>query len=247
MAVPIRNDLAPVEVIRHAVVELSDGCRLGARIWLPDGARERPVPAVLEFLPYRKNEGTAVGDHRQMAYLAAHGIAGVRVDQRGTGDSDGVLEDEYLAQEHDDAVETIAWIAGQPWCSGAVGMTGGSWGGFNSLQAAARRPPALKAIATFYASDDRYADDVHYRGGCVLGMDMLQWATCMLAFNAKPPDPVNVGEEWRGGGAGRRGGGPPVLAPPPPAPPGGAPSRAGPGGGGGGGPPRPGGGGGGGG
>jgi putative CocE/NonD family hydrolase len=193
----VRQDLPPVEVISHTFVELSDGCRLGARIWLPEGARERPVPAVLELLPYRKNEGTAVGDHRQMVYLAAHGIAGIRIDQRGTGDSDGVLEDEYLAQEQDDAVEAIAWIAAQPWCSGAVGMTGGSWGGFNSLQVAARRPPALKAIAAFYASDDRYADDVHYRGGCVLAMDMLQWATCMLAFNAKPPDPANVGGEWR--------------------------------------------------
>src|SRR4051794_5278943 len=240
MAVPIRNDLAPVEVIRHAVVELSDGCRLGARIWLPDGARERPVPAVLEFLPYRKNEGTAVGDHRQMTYLAAHGIAGVRIDQRGSGDSDGVLEDEYLSREQDDAVETIAWIAAQPWCSGAVGMTGGSWGGVNSLQVAARRPPALKAIAAFSASDDRYADDVHYRGGCVLAMDMLQWATCMLAFNAKPPDPANVGAEWRGRWLRPPGGAAPLILPGPGHPPRGPHPRARPAGGGDAAPPGPG-------
>jgi putative CocE/NonD family hydrolase len=188
--------LEAVEVVPHAWITLADGTRLGARLWLPLDARTRPVPAVLEYLPYRKGEGTATGDHLQMTYLAAHGLAAVRVDMRGTGDSDGILLDEYLAQEQDDAEEVIAWIAAQPWCDGAVGMTGGSWGGFNSLQVAARRPPALRAIMSFFASDDRYADDVHYRGGCVIGMDMLQWATCMLAFNAKPPDPAIVGDGW---------------------------------------------------
>ena len=76
-------------------------------------------------------------------------------------------------------------------------MTGGSWGGFNSLQLAARRPPALRAVMPYFFSDDRYADDVHYRGGCVLAMDMLHWANCMLSFNAMPPDPRFVGEGWR--------------------------------------------------
>ena len=87
---------------------------------------------------------------------------------RGNGDSDGLLTDEYLPQEQDDALEVIAWLAAQPWCTGAVGMMGNSWGGFNALQVAARRPPALKAILTSCSTDDRYADDIHYMGGCLL-------------------------------------------------------------------------------
>ena len=101
------------------------------------------------------------------------------------------------AQEQDDAREVIAWIARQPWCSGAVGMMGISWGGFNALQVAARRPPALKAIISHCSTDDRYADDVDYIGGCVLAHDMLVWSSRMLAINALPPDPRIVGERWR--------------------------------------------------
>ena len=68
-------------------------------------------------------------------------------------------------------------------------MIGISWGGFNGLQVAARRPPALKAVISMCASDDRYSDDVHYVGGCVLAVDMLQWAATMLTLCAQPPIP----------------------------------------------------------
>ena len=177
-------------------IELADGCRLAARIWLPEDAAQNPVPAILEYLPYRLNDGTAVRDSHHFPYLAGHGYACIRVDQRGTGESDGILEDEYLPQEQSDACEAIAWIAEQPWCTGKVGMIGISWSGFNSLQVAANRPPALGAIVTLCSTDDRYADDVHYDGGCVAS-DMLQWAASMLGWNAWPPDPAIVGERWR--------------------------------------------------
>src|SRR5688572_23715716 len=179
----------------HVGIPLADGTRLAARIWLPSGSD--PVPAILEYLPYRKGDAFAVRDARHHAWFADHGYAGVRADIRGSGDSDGLLLDEYLPQELDDAEEVIAWLAAQPWCSGAVGMLGISWGGFNGLQVAARRPPALKAVVSMCASDDRYSDDVHYAGGCVLGVDMLQWAATMLTLCAMPPDPAAVGEGWR--------------------------------------------------
>ena len=141
---------------------------LAARIWLPEDAEQDPVPAILEYLPYRKRDGTYERDSLTHPYLAGHGYAGVRVDIRGSGELDGLLSDEYAQQEQDDALEIIAWLAAQPWCSGAVGMMGISWGGFNGLQVAARRPPALKAIVTICSTDDRYADDVHYMGGAKL-------------------------------------------------------------------------------
>jgi putative CocE/NonD family hydrolase len=154
------------------------------------------VPAILEYLPYRKRDGTAARDERTHPYFAEHGYAGVRVDMRGNGDSDGVMLDEYLLQEQDDALQVIHWLTGQPWCDGNVGMMGISWGGFNALQVAARRPPALKAIVTVCSTDDRYADDIHYKGGALLS-ENFGWACTMFAFSSRPPDPAIVGERWR--------------------------------------------------
>ena len=170
-----------VRRIDHTWIPLADGTRLAARIWLPRGRRGATrCRRILEYLPYRKGDAFARRDSHHHPYFAGHGYAGVRVDLRGTGDSDGIIEDEYLPREQDDAIEVIAWLAAQPWCTGAVGMLGISWGGFNGLQVAARRPPALKAVISMCASDDRYADDVHYVGGCVLAVDMLPWAATML-------------------------------------------------------------------
>jgi putative CocE/NonD family hydrolase len=186
-----------VREIPHVWITLADGCRLSARIWLPQDADERPVPAILEYLPYRKDDHTAWQDSTRHPYFAQRGYAAVRVDIRGTGDSDGILLDEYLLQEQRDAIAVIAWLAEQSWCSGSVGMIGYSWGGFNGLQIAAHRPPALKAVVSLYSTDDRYADDCHYLGGAVLGADMLPWAHTMRAINALPPTPEVVGECWR--------------------------------------------------
>ena len=177
-------------------IVLADGTRLAATIWLPEDAAENPVPAILEYLPYRRRDGTVLRDRQMHAYFAGHGYAAVRVDMRGSGDSDGLLLDEYLPLEQADAVEVIAWLAAQPWCSGSVGMMGISWGGFNALQVASHRPPALKAILTACSTDDRYADDCHYMGGCLLN-NTIAWASTMFAFGAQPPDPDVVGERWR--------------------------------------------------
>lgn len=176
---------------------MSDGCRLAGRIWLPEDAEDDPVPAVLEYVPYRKNDGLALRDSPIHGYFAGHGYASVRVDLRGSGDSDGILEDEYLPIEQTDGIEVIRWLAAQPWCTGRVGIIGKSWGGFNGLQIAAHAPEELGAVISVASTDDRYADDVHYMGGCILAATMLNWASTMLAYNAQPPDPLVVGHAWR--------------------------------------------------
>jgi hypothetical protein len=185
-----------VREIENAFIELADGCRLAARIWLPAAAEVAPVPAILEYLPYRKRDGTSQRDALTHPYFAGHGYACVRVDMRGNGESDGLMLDEYTQQEQDDALEVIEWIARQPWCTGAIGMIGISWGGFNGLQVAARRPPALKAVISLCSTDDRYADDIHFMGGCLLN-DTLSWASTMFAYSSRPPDPALLGERWR--------------------------------------------------
>lgn len=192
----VRSFPEGVEVIENAWIPMRDGVRLAARIWLPAGAEAAPVPAVLEYMPYRKRDFTRLRDEPLHHYFAGHGYAGIRLDVRGTGDSEGILRDEYLAQEQDDAVDAIDWITRQPWCDGGVGMIGLSWSGFNSLQVAARRPPALKAIITMCSTDDRYADDAHYKGGCLLN-ENLTWGSAFFSLNACPPDPDVVGEGWR--------------------------------------------------
>jgi len=193
----IRTDFPRrVRMIPTEWITLADGTRLAATIWLPEDAVQNPVPAILEYLPYRRRDGTVLRDRQMHAYFAGHGYASVRVDMRGSGDSDGILHDEYLPQEQVDAVEVIAWLAAQPWCSGTVGMFGISWGGFNSLQVASHCPPALKAIITACSTDDRYADDCHFMGGCLLN-NTIAWASTMFAFGAQPPDPEVVGERWR--------------------------------------------------
>jgi len=186
----------PVKEVENVWITLSDGCRLAARLWLPADAETNPVPAILEYLPYRKRDFTRRRDESMHAYFAAHGYVGVRVDMRGSGDSDGIMHDEYLLQEQDDALEVIAWIARQPWCSGSVGMMGKSWGAYNSLQIAARRPPELKAVISVMGTDDRYAECIHYSGGALLN-DNFWWGCIMQLFNARPPDPQIVGDRWR--------------------------------------------------
>jgi len=185
-----------VRHIEHQWIPMPDGTRLAARIWIPESAGHTPVPAILEYIPYRRRDGSRLRDDANHPYFAGHGYACIRVDIRGSGDSEGVLTDEYLQQELDDGVAILAWLEEQPWCNGRVGMIGISWGGFNGLQIAALQPPQLQAVVSVCSTDDRYADDVHYMGGCLLG-DNLSWASVMFAYNSLPPDPDIVGDRWR--------------------------------------------------
>jgi putative CocE/NonD family hydrolase len=186
----------PYHVNEHADVRIPmpDGVVLSARIWRPE--TEEPLPAILEFLPYRKRDGTAERDALTHPYMAGHGYVCVRVDMRGCGDSEGLFDDEYSPQELADGVAVIKWLAAQPWCSGNVGMVGISWGGFNGLQIAALAPEPLKAVVSICSTTDRYADDIHYKGGVMLG-ENAGWAATVLGWFALPPDPEISGDGWR--------------------------------------------------
>jgi putative CocE/NonD family hydrolase len=176
-------------------VPLTDGTRLAARLWHPENATDQPVPAVVEYMPYRKRDQTRPRDEPIHAWLSQRGYACLRVDMRGSGDSDGLLLQEFQQQEQDDAVEMIAWLAAQPWCDGSVAMLGKSWGGFAALQVALRQPTALKAIIVVCAGDDRYDQSLHYTGGALLN-EQLWWNNTMMLFNMRPPDPAISGPTW---------------------------------------------------
>ena len=182
--------------VRAVRIPLGQGGELAARVWMPVDAEHEPVPAIIEYIPYRQRDYTALRDSLVHPWFAGHGYAALRVDLRGSGDSLGIPMDEYVDLEHDDALALLAWVTEQSWCNGSTGMMGISWGGFNALQIAARRPASLKAIVTVCSTDDRYTDDVHYLGGCMLS-DNFTWGSLLLANMGRPPDPLMVGEAWR--------------------------------------------------
>ena len=183
-----------VREVENLWIPLSDGCRLAARGWFPEGVTR--APAVLEWLPYRKRDATRERDEGIHRWLAGHGYACLRIDVRGTGDSDGILSDEYSVQELEDGVAAVAWVAAQTWCTGRVALLGKSWGGIAALQIAARRPPALAAVVTVCSTDDRFATDAHWMGGALL-VENLSWGAMLMATVAQPPDPEIVGDRWR--------------------------------------------------
>ncbi len=181
---------------RETRVPMADGVELAATLWLPDPAKG-PQPCLLEALPYRKDDLTSSYADEYERLRDEYDYAVCRVDLRGTGSSGGDAVDEYPPQEQADLVELIGWLAEQEWCNGNVGMWGTSYSGFNSLQVACERPPALKAICSIFASDDRYNDDVHYRGGALKLLDLVDYCHYMTAMCALPPVPAVWGDGWR--------------------------------------------------
>lgn len=185
-----------VRVDRRVFVPMDDGTRLALTLYLPDTEADGPFPAVVESLPYRKDDDCFARDYRTYHYLAQRGIAGVRIDVRGTGASTGVIVDEYVEQEQLDNLAVMEWLEAQEWCDGNLGMWGISWGGFSALQAAMLRPPQLKAIMVMHATHDRFACDVHYTGGSAHAAEQLDWPGSMVTTNALPPDPEIFGDGW---------------------------------------------------
>ncbi len=158
--------------IDRTYLTMRDGVRLAVTYWrpIPREPAER-FPVLLELLPYRKDDNFYRRDWPLYSWFVRRGYILAKVDVRGTGSSEGTLPTrEYSEEEIDDAVAIVAQLARLPGSTGAVGMWGISWGGFNALKVAMRRPPALKAILALHASDDLYHDDVRYIDG-VLHID----------------------------------------------------------------------------
>ncbi len=154
-------------VTRRDFLIMPDGGRLAVTWWSPTPkVHGERFPALLELLPYRKDDSFYARDFPLYDYFARRGFLLAKVDIRGTGGSSGrVPPREYSEQELDDAVDIIAQLARHPASNGNVGMWGISWGGFNAIQVAMRRPPGLRAIMALHASDDLFHDDVRYIDG----------------------------------------------------------------------------------
>ncbi len=180
--------------VQRLTVEASDGTPLAIALYMPAG--DGPFATLMEALPYRMDDITSSYDDSYLRFAGEGGFAVVRLDLRGTGSSGGTLVDEYTDLERDDLRTVMAWIAAQPWSTGRVGMFGTSYSGFNSLHMAADGVPQLGAIAAMYATDDRYTDDVHYCGGVLRALDLIDYPLYMVPMNALPPVPSRWGEDW---------------------------------------------------
>lgn len=188
------NAGAAVTETEHCWIPMPDGVRLAARIWRPPDAG--PFPALFEYIPYRKSDLVRARDERNHPFFAARGYVCLRIDMRGSGDSEGRMPDMYSADELADARHVIRWLAAQDWCTGRVGMFGTSWGGTASLQAAVDAPEALKAVIANCATANRFEDDIHYLGGALL-TDGFEWGATLPAILAAPPDAATLGDDWR--------------------------------------------------
>ncbi len=186
-----------VRFVKNIIFTASDGVQLALDMHVPDGSdwQETPRPLLLEYIPYRKDDSASYsGQHH---YFAQNGIIGARLDCRGTGSSRGATGDEYSEREQQDGAEAVEWLAQQAFSNGKVGMTGGSYGGFTSVQVAALAPKGLATIIPVYFTDDRYTDDCHYRGGawrCYY--DIGAYGASMIGMNAMPPYSEYSGEDW---------------------------------------------------
>ncbi len=147
-------------------------------------------------MPYRKDDLTASYRDSYVRFADEAGFAVCRLDLRGTGSSGGTATDEYPDAERADLRDVIGWLATQPWSSGRVGMFGTSYSGFNSLHMAAEGVPELGAVVAMYATDDRYTDDVHYHGGVLRAIDIIDYVLYMVPMNALPPVPALWGDGW---------------------------------------------------
>lgn len=183
-------------IVQDRTVMMSDGVALAVTLFLPDPA-QGPQPCLVEALPYRKDDLTASYAESYRSLCESHGYAVCRVDVRGTGSSGGEATDEYPPEEQRDLAELFRWLAAQDWCDGQIGMWGTSYSGFNSLQMACEQPPELKAVCAIYATDDRWTDDVHWRGGARKLVDLVDYCHYMTAMNVLPPVPAVWGQGWQ--------------------------------------------------
>jgi len=146
---------------------MRDGVNLSSDIVLPAGSG--PFPAILMRTPYDNSQPNYLSFGR---YFAQRGYAFIVQDVRGRGDSDG--EWFPFMNETNDGYDTIEWIAAQSWCTGKVGMMGGSYAAHVQWMAAKTCPPHLAAMSST-ASPGRWMEDgLPYRNG-ILSLELFAW------------------------------------------------------------------------
>ena len=181
-------------------ITMKDGINLSARIWKPNMQNKQEFPVILEYDAKWTSVCSSIEDEKRMHFFAENGFVCIRVDVRGTGDSEHNLEnnhkfDPHTEIEESDCIQVINWISSQSWCIGNIAMIGKGRGGTTALQVAAsqRKPTELKAIIVSNATDDRYKHGICFSGDCLLGQSMLKRGNQLNAWSLRPPNPAVIG------------------------------------------------------
>jgi putative CocE/NonD family hydrolase len=161
------------------MVPMRDGVRLNTFVFLPESGGPR-FPVILHRTPYgiKSSESRDFTDCTQAwlpstaepwrgsilrgwRSIVAHGYAAVYQDTRGRFGSEG--EDRVYGDDAADGLDTLEWIARQPWTNHHVGMSGSSAGATTTFAAASQRHPTLRAFFVQAGGSSIY-DDVVYEG-----------------------------------------------------------------------------------
>ncbi len=161
--------------IETIAVPMRDGIKLATDIYHDDAAPKAPV--ILMRTPYDRTKQKGSAER-----FAKAGYIFVAQDCRGTKASEGVMAP--YNNEGQDGYDTIEWITSQPWCSGRVGMMGGSYVGAVQWQAAVENPPGLAAIVPQATWSSFYRN--LYLGGSVRLALISGW----IAGNTPKPEGV---------------------------------------------------------
>ncbi len=184
-----------VRVTYDVRVPMSDGVQLAGNLYRPDAPG--PFPAILTYIPYLKDGfGGLGGMEPYQRHFASRGYAVMQLDFRGVGSSEGVNPYPFDPRERLDVHEAVEWMAAQPWCDGAVGMWGLSYGGITAIAAATTRPPHLKAIVPVHATDDNWSAMFVHRGSRLMLLADPHWGPGMTANNLLPPLRSDGTPDW---------------------------------------------------
>ncbi len=166
-----------IVIEKNVPVPMRDGVKLRTDVYRPERAGRYPV--LVSRMPYDKEVGQLLNDSFDVLRAVQAGYVVVSQDTRGRYASEGDFNPFF--DEARDGADTIAWAAGQPWSSGAVGMFGASYFGATQWTAATQAPPALRAIAPVVTADQYYEGWAYQGGAFQLGFN-LHWALFSLAL-----------------------------------------------------------------
>jgi predicted acyl esterase len=194
-----------IRIEKDVDVPMRDGARLKADVFRPDdGGR---FPAILNLGPYQKDKLWIPPDTLEEKpsphmnwetvtpeWWVPKGYAAVRVDGRGSGKSPGQCEPWSFA-EAVDFYDAIEWAAAQPWCNGAVGLSGISYYAINQWFVANLQPPSLRAIIPWEGFADLYRDALFHGG--LLSVFMTNWFTAHLMHHTVGRASQNLPNAWQ--------------------------------------------------
>lgn len=148
--------LTETKVLRDLRIEMRDGVKLAADVYLPGGGAERR-PTLVARTPYNR-----AGLRRDAEWFAQQGYAFVAVDVRGRFASEGPFYP--FVNEGPDGYDMIEWAARQEWSNGKVGTYGASYLAWDQYRAALENPPHLVAMFANVGGADFY-QEFGYPGG----------------------------------------------------------------------------------